>query len=97
MLELKVLEDNLVENIIDEALSLLQDTGVEVQCDALMERMESAGLNVDKILTALHSQNVLLRKVSNLFHRLLIYMIVVVTQGWKFNVMHLWNGWNQLV
>ena len=48
MLELKVLEDNLVENIIDEALSLLQDTGVEVQCDALMERMESAGLNVDK-------------------------------------------------
>ena len=48
MLELKVLEDNLVENIINEALSLLQDTGVEVQCDALMERMESAGLNVDK-------------------------------------------------
>ncbi|MDP6033818.1 MAG: trimethylamine methyltransferase family protein [Candidatus Marinimicrobia bacterium] len=48
MLELKVLEDSLVEKIIDEALLLLQETGVEVQCGALMDRMESAGLNIDK-------------------------------------------------
>jgi trimethylamine--corrinoid protein Co-methyltransferase len=48
MLELKVLDDNLVEKIIDEALLVLQDTGVEVQCDTLMERMEMAGLLVDK-------------------------------------------------
>jgi trimethylamine--corrinoid protein Co-methyltransferase len=47
MLELKVIDDNLVEKIIAEALEILQDTGVEIQCDALMDRMEMAGLTVD--------------------------------------------------
>jgi trimethylamine:corrinoid methyltransferase-like protein len=59
MLELKVLDDNLVEKIIDEALLVLQDTGVEVQCDALMERMETAGLLVDKNTNRITFPNIL--------------------------------------
>lgn len=48
MLELKVIDDSLVEKIIDEALLVLHETGVEVQCDTLIKRMENAGLLVDK-------------------------------------------------
>jgi len=48
MIEFKVLDDSLIDRILDEAYLLLEKTGVEVQCDELIQRMEQAGLPVDK-------------------------------------------------
>ena len=47
MIEFKVLDNNLLDRILDEAYLLLEQTGVEVQCDELIQRMEQAGLPVD--------------------------------------------------
>ena len=48
MINFSVLEDHLITRILDEAYLLLEETGVEVQCDELIERMEKAGLPVNK-------------------------------------------------
>ena len=48
MIEFRVLDDSLIDRILDEAYLLLEKTGVEVQCDELIQRMEQAGLPVDK-------------------------------------------------
>ena len=44
MINFKVLDNHLVDRILDEAYLLLEETGVEVQCDELIQRMEKAGL-----------------------------------------------------
>ncbi len=48
MINFKVLENHLIDRILDEAFLLLEETGVEVQCDELIQRMENAGLPVNK-------------------------------------------------
>ena len=48
MINFKVLENHLIDRILDEAFLLLEETGVEVQCDELIDRMEKAGLPVNK-------------------------------------------------
>ncbi len=48
MINFKVLENHLIDRILDEAFLLLEETGVEVQCDELIQRMEKAGLPVNK-------------------------------------------------
>ena len=48
MINFTVLDDQLINRIIDEAYLLLEETGVEVQCDELIDRMEKAGLPVNK-------------------------------------------------
>ena len=44
MINFSVLDDQLIDKIIDEAYQVLEETGVEVQCDELIQRMKSAGL-----------------------------------------------------
>ena len=44
MINFSVLDEQLINRIIEEAYHLLEETGVEVQCDELIERMEKAGL-----------------------------------------------------
>ena len=48
MINFSVLDDHLITRILDEAFLVLEKTGVEVQCDELLERMEKAGLPVNK-------------------------------------------------
>ena len=48
MINFSVLDDQLIDRIIDEAYQVLEETGVEVQCDELIQRMESAGLPYNK-------------------------------------------------
>jgi len=48
VINFSVLDDHLITRILDEAFLVLEKTGVEVQCDELLERMEKAGLPVNK-------------------------------------------------
>ncbi len=48
MVNFKVLDEHLIDHILDDSYILLEETGIEIQCDELIQRMENAGLLVDR-------------------------------------------------